>query len=465
MRGSAACDLFRPGRAGPRRRLSPWCCAGRDGRAHGLRRRGPGRGDQRRRQTDGRADREEDAGGRRGRGRGAADRAAWSARAHVHAEHAAQANGGTGSVTSKENTFALLRIGEELFLKADAGFWNDAEGRRRERCQAADKLGGKYVKVPEDDPAYKQLRGFTEKDVSSTGCCPCTASQQGRPGAGGGVRTVRDHRWQGRGRRTGRLPEGHSVPAAAGPWRWRGTLTLADWGKAFTLEAPAEDDTVDYGGSCPTSCRLTEPASASAAASAAAGEAPPAPAPRRRRRGQRRCGQRAVRQGPSAPSGASRTTRHSRAQRSVISSPSGAFSRLPLSSPTAASHSSEPGASTDDPRSRRRAGRPCPCCARSPRPAPPSASPGSGCSPGPSPTSTAAPSCHTCHSAREGAPGAPHPDQAGLLGGLLDESPVKQLASSCGSAYPAARTAPAHSEPAVALEGAVDAEADDHVSP
>ena len=33
------------------------------------------------------------------------------------------ADGGTGSVTSKKNTFALLRIGDELYLKADADFW------------------------------------------------------------------------------------------------------------------------------------------------------------------------------------------------------------------------------------------------------------------------------------------------------------------------------------------------------
>ena len=41
--------------------------------------------------------------------------------------------GGTGSVTSKQYTFALLRIGDELFLKADAGLLGGREGRRRER--------------------------------------------------------------------------------------------------------------------------------------------------------------------------------------------------------------------------------------------------------------------------------------------------------------------------------------------
>ena len=34
------------------------------------------------------------------------------------------ADGGTGSVTSRKSTFTLLRIGDEVFLKADAGFWS-----------------------------------------------------------------------------------------------------------------------------------------------------------------------------------------------------------------------------------------------------------------------------------------------------------------------------------------------------
>ena len=30
-----------------------------------------------------------------------------------------------------------------------------------------------------------------------------------------------------------------------------GVLTLADWGKDFTLKAPAKDESVDYGGQLP----------------------------------------------------------------------------------------------------------------------------------------------------------------------------------------------------------------------
>ena len=90
-------------------------------------------------------------------------------------------DGGTGSVTSKDNTFQLLRVGKELYLKADAGFWSHAGGKGDKKpsesdAQAADKLDDKYVKVPEGDPAYKQFRGFTDMDVLLRGCSGCRAS-------------------------------------------------------------------------------------------------------------------------------------------------------------------------------------------------------------------------------------------------------------------------------------------------
>ncbi|NEE37615.1 hypothetical protein G3M53_70980, partial [Streptomyces sp. SID7982] len=78
------------------------------------------------------------------------------------------AEGGMGSVTSKKQSFALLRVGDELYLKAPAEFWtHEGSGGESETADAAaaDKLGGKYVKVPEGDPSYRQLRGFTDKKV------------------------------------------------------------------------------------------------------------------------------------------------------------------------------------------------------------------------------------------------------------------------------------------------------------
>lgn len=73
-------------------------------------------------------------------------------------------DGGTGSVTSKGATFKLLRVGRQLYLKADADFWNEADGKDGGDGAAA-KLDGKYVKVPQGDPAYKKFSGFTDKDV------------------------------------------------------------------------------------------------------------------------------------------------------------------------------------------------------------------------------------------------------------------------------------------------------------
>ncbi len=70
-------------------------------------------------------------------------------------------DGGIGSVTSKGATFKLLRVGEQLYLKADADFWNHADGSDG----ATGKLDGKYVKVPQGDPAYKKFSGFTDKAV------------------------------------------------------------------------------------------------------------------------------------------------------------------------------------------------------------------------------------------------------------------------------------------------------------
>lgn len=104
--------------------------------------------------------------------------------------------------------------------------------------------------------------------------------------------------------------------------------------------------------------------------------------------------------GSTVPVGVRRTTRQPPAQRSVRCSLSGALSRLPFSSATAASHASVPGA-TSDTAARQVSRRPPLSLLRTVTDAwPPSVSSGSGCSPGPSPTSTAAPSSHTCHTGR-----------------------------------------------------------------
>ncbi|HWU11702.1 MAG TPA: hypothetical protein VN520_36030 [Streptomyces sp.] len=162
-------------------------------------------------------------------------------------------NGGTGSVTSQQNTFALLRIGDELFLKADAAFWKGESGGD-ESDQAADKLGGKYVKVPEDDPTYQQMRGFTEKKTLLDGVLALHGKiNKGDRATIGGVRTVQIMGGKGEGGALDVSLKGTPYPLRVARGGGGGTVTLADWGKAFPLEAPAEDETVDYGGELPRS--------------------------------------------------------------------------------------------------------------------------------------------------------------------------------------------------------------------
>lgn len=166
--------------------------------------------------------------------------------------------GGAGSVTSGKSTFELLRIGDVLYLKAGAGFWNhDTKGAGKTSDAdeaAADKLDDKYVKVPEDDPTYKQLRGFTDKKVLLGGLL----TLHGEVGKGdrdkvGGVRTIRITGGKGEGGALDVSLEGKPYPLRFARGGGGGTVTLADWGKDFALKAPAEGDTVDYGRQLPKS--------------------------------------------------------------------------------------------------------------------------------------------------------------------------------------------------------------------
>jgi hypothetical protein len=65
-------------------------------------------------------------------------------------------DGGLGQVTTEDGTFELLRVDDDLYLKAGADFYGS---------DVAGKLDDKYVKVPTDDPAYQQFSGLTDKVV------------------------------------------------------------------------------------------------------------------------------------------------------------------------------------------------------------------------------------------------------------------------------------------------------------
>ncbi|MFB7403164.1 hypothetical protein ACFCZR_23620 [Streptomyces rubiginosohelvolus] len=167
------------------------------------------------------------------------------------------AEGGMGSVTSKKQSFALLRVEDELYLKAPAEFWtHEGSGGESETADAAaaDKLGGKYVKVPEGDPSYRLLRGFTDKKVLLDGLLALhgTLNKGGRDTVAG-QRTIQILGGKGEGGAFNVSLEKEPYPVRVARGGGGGTVSLADWGQAFPLAAPEEDDTVDYGGQLPKS--------------------------------------------------------------------------------------------------------------------------------------------------------------------------------------------------------------------
>ncbi|MFF2644745.1 hypothetical protein [Streptomyces niveus] len=171
--------------------------------------------------------------------------------------------GGTGSVSSETGgTFELLRVDDELFLKAKAEFWShggdegDGKGKDGEPSEAdseaAEKLDDKYVKVPKDDPAYEQLRGFTDKSVLLDGLLGLHGKRdKGDRAEIGGIRTIAVNGSGGAGGSLNVSLEGTPYPLQMARAGDAGTLTLSDWGKDFPLKAPAKGETVDYGSTLP----------------------------------------------------------------------------------------------------------------------------------------------------------------------------------------------------------------------
>lgn len=160
-----------------------------------------------------------------------------------------KADGGTGSVTSEGATFGLLRVGQQLYLKADADFWSHGGD-----TGAAGKLDGKYVKVPQGDPAYKKFSGFTDKAVLLDGLL----TLHGKLATDGhhdqsGTRTIRITGDAGSGGTLDVSLQGKPYPLRLVRAGSAGTLRFSDWGKDFTVTEPAKSETVDYGKQLPTS--------------------------------------------------------------------------------------------------------------------------------------------------------------------------------------------------------------------
>ncbi|GAA3492282.1 hypothetical protein GCM10018987_63650 [Streptomyces cremeus] len=166
--------------------------------------------------------------------------------------------GGTGSVTTKDSTFELLRIRDELFMKAGADFWRHDATKpgatfKKEDEEAADKLEDKYVKVPKGDPAYEQFRGFTDKAVLLDGLL----GLNGTPTKGDretitGMRTIKVVGGEdGQGGALAVSLEKKPYPLRLARAGGAGVVQLADWDKDFPLAPPPKDLTVDYGRQLP----------------------------------------------------------------------------------------------------------------------------------------------------------------------------------------------------------------------
>jgi hypothetical protein len=163
-------------------------------------------------------------------------------------------NGGTGSVSTGGGTFGLLRVGDHLYLKAGAGFWTHSEDGKEGHGSgnAAEKLDGKYVRVPKGDPAYQRLSTFTDKGVLLDGLLALHGTlAKGEHGRAGGVRTVELTGDKGAGGTLDVSLEGGAYPMRLERAGGAGTIQLSDWGADFTLREPKSTETVDYGQALP----------------------------------------------------------------------------------------------------------------------------------------------------------------------------------------------------------------------
>ncbi|WP_019889225.1 hypothetical protein [Streptomyces purpureus] len=165
-------------------------------------------------------------------------------------------SGAAGSVVTKNSTFELLRVGDALYLKADKGFWSHGEGGEapsQSDTEAADKLDDKYVKVPQDDPSYKQLRGFTDMGPLLKGLISLHGEVvKGDRDKIGDKRTIRVLGGQrGEGGAMDVSLDGEPYPLQFARGGGAGVVVLSEWNKDFPLAPPSQDQTVDYGKQLP----------------------------------------------------------------------------------------------------------------------------------------------------------------------------------------------------------------------
>ncbi|WP_407566325.1 hypothetical protein [Streptomyces sp. 184] len=164
-------------------------------------------------------------------------------------------DGGVGEVSTGGMTFSLLRDEEDLFLKAGDEFWlhqddgkDDGGSPSDSDVAAARKLDGKYVKVPPEDTAYKQLSGFTEMKLLLDGLLKLDGELAAdENGEVDGFPTIRVTADDGAGGALEVALDGRPYPLLLERAGDAGELRLVDWDEEFEVNAPRKEDVVDYG--------------------------------------------------------------------------------------------------------------------------------------------------------------------------------------------------------------------------
>ncbi|WP_415951117.1 hypothetical protein [Streptomyces sp. KLOTTS4A1] len=172
------------------------------------------------------------------------------------------ADGGTGKITDDGVSFRLLRVGDDVYLQADAallkgdkgaggkqkGDGKADDGKEGDELPKSTKLSDKYVKVPEDDPKYEQLRVYTDKGELLTMLLDIPGRlTKGDRSEVGSVRTIQLDSDNGKGGTLDVALEGEPYPLRLVRAGNAGTLRLSDWGQPVNLDAPSKKDVVDFG--------------------------------------------------------------------------------------------------------------------------------------------------------------------------------------------------------------------------
>jgi len=161
--------------------------------------------------------------------------------------HYGSAGQAYGTITSSGQTIELRRVGQVVYLKADAAFWQATAG-----AEAAKLLGDKFLKAPLTDRRIGQLASFIDKNTFVG-----EVLQPDGELAMGDTRDIRGTSAIGLVSKGGAdgdngtlyvAAEGEPYPLQLAPEAGSGetgSLDFLDYGEPVTVETPPAADTVD----------------------------------------------------------------------------------------------------------------------------------------------------------------------------------------------------------------------------